>query len=525
MSEAFRITINGKLVVGYGGETIHTAAKRVGIDIPTLCFDEACGHINSCMLCMVRDAAADALVPACSSPVKPGMVIETETEAIREYRRECLELLLSEHVGDCEGPCQTTCPAHMDIPLMLRQIQGGKRLDALQTVKARIALPSVLGRICPAPCQRACRRGRIDETIDIARLERFVGDMDLASEAPDLPPRLPHSGKRVAIVGAGPAGLSAAWYLLQAGHGCTVFDRRNRLGGMLQYGVSPDVLPREVLEDEIQQIRRLGALFRPGTCIGTDVPFAELVERYDAVVVAAGGGHPHEPVAAPDLERNDDGIVVDPATLATSQEGVFAGGDAVKGKRLAVRAVGDGWRLAQSVDAYLRGVPADTDAPRFNSHFGALQPGDAAVFLKEASAPGKRADAPGGADYDAERAIAEAGRCLHCDCRKPDSCRLRDYAGAYEARPMAFKAPQRGAFLKQDDHPAVIFEPGKCIKCGICVRICEGYKDEGGLAFHGRSYGLCVATPLGDPMSEALHAAAADCVDACPTGALAWKEG
>ena len=159
-----------------------------------------------------EDLPSGRLVPACATPVAEGMQVESETDEIHAVRRSTLELLLSDHLGDCVAPCSFGCPAKMNIPQMLRQIAAGQFREALITVKADIALPAVLGRICPAPCEKVCRRGNLDRAIAICELKRIVANVDLDSAEPYLPPCRAASGKRVAIVGGGPAGLASAYY-------------------------------------------------------------------------------------------------------------------------------------------------------------------------------------------------------------------------------------------------------------------------------------------------------------------------
>ena len=216
------------------------------------------------MLCVVHEMNTDSLILACSMPAKDGMVIETDTENVRIARKDTLDLLLSEHVGDCEAPCQRACPANMNIPLMIRQIQERKFEEAISTVKKDIALPAVLGRICPAPCEKVCRRAAHDNPLSICLLKRFVADIDLAKEISYRPEILTKSVKKVAIVGAGPTGLSAAYYLSQYSHECHLYDSNEKPGGQLQYGVPVDKLPRPVLDAEIEQILILGVEFRKG---------------------------------------------------------------------------------------------------------------------------------------------------------------------------------------------------------------------------------------------------------------------
>ncbi|MHC4302728.1 MAG: 2Fe-2S iron-sulfur cluster-binding protein [Planctomycetota bacterium] len=212
-----RVVIDNHAVEVPSGSTILDAADKSGIQIPTMCFLKGHRPLTSCMICVVRVEGLAKLVPACGTIAEDGMRVESNSDEVKQARRAALELMLSEHVGDCMGPCQVTCPAQMNIPLMIRQIAAGKLGEAIETVKKDIALPAVLGRICPAPCERTCRRAQADSAVSICLLKRYVADVDLASEESYMPARQPKQNKRVAIVGAGPAGLAAAYYLLKDG--------------------------------------------------------------------------------------------------------------------------------------------------------------------------------------------------------------------------------------------------------------------------------------------------------------------
>lgn len=222
-----RITIDDREVEVADGATILDAAQKLGIEIPTLCFLHGCKPSTSCMVCVVKVHGSANLVPACGAVVRDGMEVESGSDEVCEARRAALELLLSDHLGDCMGPCQVACPVHMEIPLMIRRIEAGRFRDAIATIKRDIALPAVLGRICPKPCENVCRRGMFDEAVSICLLKRFVADVDLGSEEPYLPFCKPPIGKNVAIVGAGPTGLAAAYHLRQQGFGCVIFDDHN----------------------------------------------------------------------------------------------------------------------------------------------------------------------------------------------------------------------------------------------------------------------------------------------------------
>ena len=194
-----KLTIDQREVEVPSGATILDAARKLGIDIPALCFLEGCEPSTSCLCCLVKVNGKGRLVPSCATLAEEGAKVESETPEIRSARRKSLELLLSDHLGDCVAPCYLACPAEMDIPQMLRQISSGDMRGAIATVKRDIALPAVLGRICPAPCEKICRRHALDAAVAICVLKRYVADVDLASGDPYMPPCLPASGKKVLL--------------------------------------------------------------------------------------------------------------------------------------------------------------------------------------------------------------------------------------------------------------------------------------------------------------------------------------
>ncbi len=514
-----KLTIDGREVQVEAGATILDATQKLGIEIPTMCYLPGHDATTSCMVCVVKVVKSGALVPACGALAQDGMAVDTCSADVQAARKAALELLLSDHVGDCIGPCQIGCPAHMDIPRMLRCLAAGDWPQAIATIKQDIALPAVLGRICPAPCEKACRRAQHDKAVSICLLKRYAAHMDLSMERPYRPVCAPRRGKRVAIIGAGPAGLAAAYYLQQDGFDCTVFDDHEEAGGMLRYGVTPEQLPRDVLAAEIAQIAALGVEFRLRVKVGAAISMREIRTQFDAVFVAAGQ------VETQDLAslqcHGSDRIVVDSATYATDVPGVFAGGDAVRRRKLAVRSVADGKEAAESIRRFL-GAEAGGEAIDFNSRMGKLEEGEMAAFLESANQEGRRMLAPG-KGFTADEARAEASRCLHCDCRKGDTCLLRTYAAAYAARQTRYKSERR-RFTQFRQHPQIVYEPGKCIDCGICIQIAAEAGEELGLAFVGRGFDMRVAVPFAAPLTEGLKRAAEKCAAACPTGALALRK-
>lgn len=503
------------------GATILEAARKLGIDIPALCYRDGCDPNTSCMVCLVKIEGAKGPVPSCATRAVEGMRVSSETEEIRELRKTALELLLSDHLGDCLAPCHSICPAGMNIPRMIRQIAAGALREAIETVKADIPLPAVLGRICPAPCEKGCRRGQHDAPVAICLLKRYVADVDLAAAEPWLPAKPTASGKKAAVVGAGPTGLAAAYYLLAAGHACTIFDDRPTPGGMLRYGVGEGDLPPAVLDAEIDLIRRLGAQFRAGTRIGETLGLDELRKGFDAVLVAAGAV---DETQAASLSLPFDpatGIRADRHTFATDVEGVFAA-CWPRQQKMAVRAVAHGKTAAIAIDRFLTGRPVTGVEKPFSVHIGKLQEGEIERFLAEGSEDSRVEPADPAMAFTAAQAVAEARRCLHCDCRRPDDCKLRAWATAYGAKASAYKLGRR-SFEQLTRHAEVLFEPGKCINCGLCVQITARAGERLGLGFVGRGFDARVSVPLGRSLAEGLEKAAAECVAACPTAALAFR--
>lgn len=519
-----KITIDNRSTAVPAGRSILDAAKELDIHIPTLCHLNGYERFTSCMICVVYEVNTDRLLPSCSAAVTEGMRVETENEKVREARKDALDFLLSEHVGDCEAPCQRACPAHMDIPLMIRQIKNGQLEDAIRTVKRDIALPAVLGRICPAPCENGCHRKPYDNSVSICLLKRHAADVDLALESPFRPVSKSASGKTVAVIGSGPAGLSAAYYLLQDGHACHVYDRHPLPGGMLRYGVPDEELPKNVLDSEIERISAQGAEFRMERSLGRNLEWDQLKNGYDSVVLAVGKIDP-EVFENSGIALSPKGVVINRKTFETNVPGFFAGGNAVSESRMAVRAAAHGKNIAFSVNQFLNKNVVAGSPRRFNSLLGKISMEEAEEFLKE-SEEFERLTPRGGvfSGYSEDEAVRESLRCFGCDCRKPESCKLRRYAEEYRADQRRFTFVERKSFRRNIQHERLVYEPGKCIKCGLCVRITEKAGEKLGLAFIGRGFDVRVETPFGEPLSRGLMKAAGECVTACPTGALSWRD-
>ncbi|MBW1975920.1 MAG: RnfABCDGE type electron transport complex subunit B [Deltaproteobacteria bacterium] len=191
--------------------------------------------------------------------------------------------------GQCLAPCQQTCPAEINIPLYIKKIREGDYEGALLVIKERNPIPLSIGRVCPRPCETACRRQFVDEPVAINYLKRFVADYEMNSGRRYDLPVAPPTGKRVAIIGGGPAGLSAAYFLRRLGHDVTIFEAMPKLGGMLRYGIPEYRLPKKILDWEIEGILKLGIEARTNLRFGKDFDLQSLVGAgYHAVLIAIG---------------------------------------------------------------------------------------------------------------------------------------------------------------------------------------------------------------------------------------------
>lgn len=513
-----RLTINSIPVEIADGSSILLAAGSIGIEIPTLCHLKGTQEHPSCMICTVKDQKTGKLYPSCAMPAQEGMEIITDSEEIRAFRKEALELLLSDHVGDCEAPCSLTCPAQMDIPLMNRLIAQGKFNEAHKVVREQIALPLILGYICPAPCEKACKRKPIDSAVSICLLKRSAAYESDTYENPEK--QTPASGKKIAIIGTGPAGLSAAFYLLKAGHQCVLFDKQAEAGGAMRYQIPEEELPREILDRELKYLKDLGAEFVLSTLINLADVKNGSHGKFDAVLIAGGQLNPDEiykMLDGEELEINKD-------TFETNIPGVFAAGNILRNQKMAVRAAAQGKEAADNICLYFAGMAARKKLNRFNSVVGQLKEEEYPEYLKEAANFARIEPAKGFIQgLSKEEAIEEAKRCMHCDCRKPDSCKLRLYSDLYGADRKHFATGHRKSFVKQDQHGLVIYEPEKCIKCSICIEIAREYSEELGLSFIGRGFDVRVSVPFNQTTLEALKKSALACAEACPTAAISIK--
>ena len=396
------LTIDDKKITAQPGKTVLEAALEAGIYIPNLCYCPDIPPIGACRLCIVEIDGAKGLPAACTTAVKEGMVVRTNTPRLQELRRDIMWLTLSGYPGEPESssqlkkvadyigvkellpgftpkpinvppvlnepffardldkcvlcgrcvrmcrevrktgaiglinrgiktvigtgrgeplkdsgckfclacvevcpsgalydkekfeekdrakvllPCVNTCPAGIDVARYVRLAAAGKFQDALEVIREKVPFPLALGYACNHPCEEACRRGQLNKPISIKALKRFVAERDTRRWRSKLE-IAPDTGKKAAIVGAGPGGLTAAWYLRLAGHAVTVFEAQSEPGGMLRCAIPAYRLPRNILKKEIGEIESVGVEIKTNAEIRS---LDELFKQgFGAVFVATG---------------------------------------------------------------------------------------------------------------------------------------------------------------------------------------------------------------------------------------------
>lgn len=389
-------------------------------------------------------------------------------------------------------PCQERCPIHMDVPRYIRAIQRRAFDEAVTIIREKAPFPLVLAYICRHPCEAKCNMRLLGKPIAIRSLKRFAAEQDTGSWNQNFKVTS-STGKQVAVVGSGPTGLTAAYYLTKLGHSVTVYEALPEAGGMMRVGIPSYRLPREVLAAEIKEIERLGVEVKTNTKVESLGSLFEM--GFNAVFLALGtqGGTTMDiegegkPVVIPSVKfemelGQGNAINVNSTTLATSQEGVFAGGDVVTGPtRSVVEAIAQGRHAASSIDIYLGGKgQIDSSLASPEGEVAWYMPSLTAVRATppKISIEGHRAEQT----LDEETAVAEATRCLGCDlpifadttlcsgCMTCEFlCSLRMSNGTrFNPLKAAIKVDRMG---NGNEH-AVTFTD-ECDGCGLCVRYCS----------------------------------------------------
>lgn len=285
-----KVTINNIELEAQKGDSIYDVARRNNIVIPTLCHDDRLAPYSSCYVCVVEIEGMKNLQPSCSTRVNEGMKIQTENDRVRRARKTALDLLMSNHYADCVGPCKIACPAHVDVQGYISLIEKKQYSEAIALIKQKNPLPAICGRVCVRPCEFNCRRNLLDEGsgVGVDYLKRYAADIDLNSDNRYKPETAPSTGKKIAIIGAGPGGLSAAYWLQQKGHQCDIYEAMPKPGGWLRYGIPEYRLPNDLLDQEIETITELGVNIFCNQKLGENLSYADLKGKYDSVILTIG---------------------------------------------------------------------------------------------------------------------------------------------------------------------------------------------------------------------------------------------
>ncbi len=279
-----KIVIDGKEYLADTEKTLLDNILDSGTNIPHLCHNKDLESYGGCGLCLVMVEGVRRPLRACSTTVSEGMSVVTSTPEIEKSRKNTLSLIMSDHSGDCKAPCFMACPTHQDIQGYVGLIANGREKEALELIKKDNPLPASIGRVCPHPCEEKCRRKYVEGAVSICALKRFAADSDMDY----VPVCEKPNGKKIAVVGAGPAGLSCAYFLALKGYKVSVFEAQEKAGGMLRYGIPAYRLPKDVLDKEIESVEKMGVEFFYSQKLGRDYTINSLKVQYDAVFVGIG---------------------------------------------------------------------------------------------------------------------------------------------------------------------------------------------------------------------------------------------
>ncbi len=494
------------------GTTILEAAGKLNIKIHTLCYKKGLPDFSSCMVCVVKNNKTGKFIPSCVAISEEGMDIDASGNDVQDLRKKAVELLLSEHRAECEAPCKIVCPVELDIPLMNRLIAKGEMYEAAELAFHEMGFPETMCAICPGFCESACRRNRIDTHIAIRGLKKYVANGHVNGRV--ITNRREMNGQKIAVIGSGPLGLSIAFHLAKKGHRCVIFEKNGIAGGRLIREFTGKGLPDNILFNEIEQMVSFGIRIVKEVDVDEPVITNRLVNEFDIIVSSVN-------VLNISNVAEDSRFVMTPGDLAmVSDTYIFTPAAALKNEKSVVRTFGEGKKAAKAFDSFLSQGKNFVESKRFNSTLGKISETEKLEWTKEAENDGNRFKIIS----TAAEATSEAGNCMHCDCRAQNDCRLRDLAETFEMKNPKEKLINGPVAKKINFSTGLVFENAKCIKCGICVRICNDTVEDPPLCFSGRGFSSIISEPLTARFADILKSKTRECVEACPTGALTFYD-
>jgi len=369
--------------------------------------------------------------------------------------------LESHCIQECAPWCSAACPVHVDARAMSAAIAKEDFSAAAKIFRRFVPFPGIISSVCDHPCQDVCKRKEVGEAVSIRALEKAALTFAPPSEARLLLP--PRKNKRVAIVGAGLSGLTAAVDLAKKGYPVVIFEATDRLGGRVWDHAGP-VLPSEVILSDFEVLKRLGIEIRFNTTVGKDISISDIQKEFDAVYAGSGFGSGGEIGLVPDSE----GLVqVDSATFETASPGVFAGGGLVRGVEpwSPIRSVSDGRRAAITIDRFVAKVSLSASRDNEGSYETRLFTSTKGIEqLPEVPAT----DSVVG--YSEQESVQEAKRCLQCECM--ECVKVCEYLASFKSFPRQYiRQMYNNLAIIYTQRPANTLILS-CSNCGLCKEVC-----------------------------------------------------
>ncbi len=468
--------------------TVLEAAARLGMRIPALCYLKSLEPCTSCTVCIVKDKTDNRFFPSCATIICNGMDIDSESIEVMELRKTSLELLLSEHLGDCSGPCEASCRFDLNVPKVFDAIKNDATQTAISLLQRDLGLPFLVNSWCLATCENACRRKRVDRAVKIQKtIGEFLLNKIATSKNSEINSNI-HADKkeviRILITEPGIKSLALASFLAVNGFSVALpaFDK--------------DRLPENGEDTLLMDIELL---------ISSNVVFLEKLPTASEI-------------------KSDFEAVIAGREFDTMHDNLFLIKEAKQPetKKSILQGIKQAKDLCNILYKHFHNKSVYDYSDRFVSMSGYLDNGEIDLYLKTSEARNMREKSNACADAESD-AISEIARCLQCNCHGFEDCRLRQYAAEYGAERSKFKKAVKQKYsIKTDSLPAdistsqvVTYEPGKCIRCGICVKITRKNSGQTGLCFINRGIQTQIDVPFGQSLSKGLGSCVHECVQGC----------